>query len=215
MRCIPRLFAFVFLALLCAAPAFSVQLLYETVRIPNPADGSVLGPGMDGPSEPQPSNGVGYGTALYDNVAHTLKLDCVFLNLSTSGTGTSASHIHAATAQPLPFMGTAGVATTTPSFTGFPLGVTSGDFHNTLDLTLASSWNPSYVTANGGTTATAEAAFATALAGGRSYWNIHSNAFPGGEIRGFMRLVPEPASGALVVLGLLGLAGIARRRGEA
>src|SRR6476659_2659972 len=192
MRCTPRLFAFVCLALFCATPAYSVQLLYETVRVPNPQDGTVLGPGMDGPSEPTTSPGTGYGTALYDDIAHTLTLDCTFSGLVTTGTGTTASHIHAATS--LPFQGTAGVATTTPSFAGFPLGVRAGTFHSVLDLTQSSSWNPSYVSANGGTNASAELAFTSALASGRSYWNIHSNTLGGGEIRGFMRLVPEPAS---------------------
>src|SRR5262245_20197681 len=197
MRCIPHLFAFVCLALVCAAPAYSVQLLYQTVRV-NPGLGTVLGPGMDGPSEPTNSPGTGYGTALYDNVAHSLTLDCNFSGLGTDvGNGTTASHIHAATT--LPFQSTAGVATTTPSFVGFPLSVFSGTFHSVLDLTQSSSWNPAYVTANGGTTATAEVAFASALASGRSYWNIHSQRNGGGEIRGFLQLVvPEPASGALV-----------------
>src|SRR5580765_4075244 len=77
---------------------------------------------MDGPSE-SPANaspGTGFGTVVYDNVLHTLALNCNFSGLT--GT-TTASHIHAAT--PTPFSGTAGVATTTPSFAGFPLGVTS------------------------------------------------------------------------------------------
>ncbi len=76
--------------------------------------------------------------------------------------------------------------TTTPTFAGFPLGVTSGSYNNTLDLTLASSYNPAYITANGGTTATAEAALAAAIASGRAYLNIHSSVFGGGEIRGFL-----------------------------
>jgi hypothetical protein len=211
MRCFLRLFTFLCLALVCTAPTYAAQFLYQTVRVPNPATGAVLGPGMDGPSEPQASPGTGYGTVLYDDVAHTLKLDCTFSGLATDvGQGTSASHIHAGTS--LPFQGTAGVATTTPSFAGFPLDVFAGEFHNTLDLTVTGSWNPAYVTANGGTFAGAEAAFASALATGRSYWNIHTDKFLGGEIRGFLQLVPEPASGALVALGLVGLAGATRRR---
>lgn len=147
------------------------------------------------------SPGFGVGTADYNDVAHTLHLHVDFLDLI--GT-TTASHIHAATASP--FAGTSGVATTLPSFTGFPLGVTSGTFDSILDLTLSSSYNSSYITANGGTTASAEAALTTSFAQGRAYWNIHTTAFPGGEIRGFL---PAPASAAL--LGLGGLA-VGRRR---
>ena len=56
---------------------------------------------------------------------------------------TTAPHIHCCTASPL--SGNAGVATLTPTFTGFPLGVTSGTYH----LTLSPSWNPAFVTAHG------------------------------------------------------------------
>jgi hypothetical protein len=155
---------------------------------------------MDGPSEDSPnaSPGTAYGTADYDDVAHTLALHADFVGLT--GT-TTASHIHAPT--PAPFTLTAGVATTTPSFAGFPLGVTSGTYSNVLDLTLASSWNPSYITANGGTTAGAELAFTNAVAAGRAYWNIHSTTFPGGEIRGFLVAVPEPASCALAAFAAI------------
>jgi hypothetical protein len=215
MRCTQRLFTAVCLTLICAAPAYSVQLLYQTVKVDatagSPTFGTVLGPGMDGPSEPTSSPGTGYGTVLYDNVAHTLKLDATFSGLATDvGQGTSASHIHAATT--LPFQGSTGVATTTPTFVGFPLDVFAGEFHNTLDLTQSTSWNPSYVTANGGTTAGAETALASALATGRSYWNIHSDKFPSGEIRGFLQLVPEPASCLLLVIGLAAFACGERRR---
>jgi MYXO-CTERM domain-containing protein len=161
---------------------------------------------LDGPSEspPNASPATGFAEVDYNNVAHTLRVQVSFSGLL--GT-TTASHIHAATASP--GTGTAGVATTTPTFAGFPLGVTSGTYDNTLDLTMASSWNPSYVTANGGTTASAEAALAAGMAAGEAYLNIHTTVFPSGEIRGFLVQVPTP--GSLALLGVAGL-GVLRRR---
>jgi hypothetical protein len=40
-------------------------------------------------------------------------------------------------------------------FPGFPLGVTSGTFGNTFDMTSAASYNPALIMAEGGTTASA------------------------------------------------------------
>ena len=104
---------------------------------------------LDGPSEfpANASPGTGFAEVNYDDFLHTLQVEVSFSGLT--GT-TTASHIHAATTTP--FTGTAGVATTTPYFAGFPIGVTSGSYSNTLDLTLATSYNGSYITANGGTT---------------------------------------------------------------
>ena len=163
---------------------------------------------LSGPNE-SPANaspGTGSGTVAYDDVLHTLQLQVSFSGLT--GT-TTASHIHAATAAA--FAGTAGVASTTPSFAGFPLGVTSGTYANTLDLTLASSYNPSYITAHGGTTTQSEIDLTAAMAAGKAYWNIHSSTFGGGEIRGFLTAVPEPSCLALLALGAIGVAAKARR----
>ena len=153
------------------------------------------------------SPGIGFGLADYDDVAHTLALQVNFSGLL--GT-TTASHIHGPTTAP--FFQNAGVATTTPSLASFPLGVTSGSYSGTLDLTSASSYNPAFVTANGGTPAGAESALAAAMAGGEAYWNIHSSSFPGGEIRGFLIPVPEPSALALFGLGAGAIAWRLRRK---
>jgi hypothetical protein len=155
---------------------------------------------LNGANAGNASPGTGAATVNYDDVGHSLQLQISFSGLT--GT-TTATHIHSPTA--LPFAGTAGVATTTPSLAGFPLGVSSGSFSTTLDLTAASSWNPSYITANGGTTAGAEAAFASQIAAGRAYWNLHTSTFGGGEINGFLVAVPEPSSLTLVLIGAASL----------
>ena len=74
-----------------------------------------------------------------------------------------------------------------------------------FDLTQASTYNPAFVTAQGGTIAAAEAALETALLAGNTYLNIHTMAFPGGEIRGFLSAVPEPSTWAMMLIGFAGL----------
>jgi len=106
-----------------------------------------------GPNEnpPNASPGTGFGTVTLSLATHVLMVNMSFTGLT--GT-TTAAHIHDPVLVP---GGTAGVATQTPSFVGFPLGVTSGTFMTTLDMSLASTWNPAYITANGGTPAGAAA----------------------------------------------------------
>jgi hypothetical protein len=138
----------------------------------------------------------GTGKAIVTIDGNTMRVQASFADLvaqtnAGAPSGTTASHIHAATPIPLSLTSTAGVATTTPTFTGFPSGVRSGTYDHTFDMTLNSSYNAAYITANGGTAASAFIALKAAIAAGRSYLNIHSNAFPGGEIRGY--LVPCPS----------------------
>ena len=141
-------------------------------------------------SPSNPSAGTGSATITIDNTLSTMRVQCNFSGL----TGTvTAAHIHAPTA--VAGTGTAGVATTTPTFAGFPSGVTSGTYDVTLDMTQASSYNSAYITANGGTTASAFTALKTALNNGTSYFNIHSSAYGGGEIRGFLNNAYNPAPG--------------------
>ena len=163
---------------------------------------------MTGPNENPVNNspGIGDATVIFDTTAHTMFVSATFSGLT--GT-TMAAHIHCCIAPP----GATGVATQTPTFLNLPLGVTSGSFTQTLDMTLASSFNAPFITANGGTPASAELALFNGALNGMAYFNIHSTTFNGGEIRGFLVPVPEPATIGIFGLGLIGLF-LVRRRGR-
>src|SRR5215213_3136467 len=154
------------------------------------ADQLVFTTTLTGSQEVPPSGSPGIGSALVtlDTVTNLLTVNVSFAGL---GSPTIASHIHCCA----PPGTNAIVATTVPTFPGFPLGVTSGTYLMTFDLTAASTYNPAFITAHGGTVAGAMAAFIAGLTSGQTYLNIHTTQFPGGEIRGQLQAsVPEPAS---------------------
>jgi hypothetical protein len=190
MSSIVRTFALGLLLTLFAPLALAVQILASTP--------------LTGPAEnpPNASPGVGTAAVTLDTTAHTLHVIASFSGLTAN---TTAAHIHCCTAPPA----NVGVATQTPSFVGFPLGVTSGSMNQTYDTTQASTWNAAFIAANGGTPAGAEAALAVGMTTGQAYFNIHTTAFPGGEIRGFLVLQSQPGIGNIPTLSQWGLIGLA------
>jgi hypothetical protein len=159
---------------------------------------------------PNTSDGIGAAAVKFDAGTHVLEISTAFSGLFGDST---AAHIHCCTT--MPGDGTAGVATELPSFSGFPLGVQTGAYNHTFDTSLAATWNPAFLSANGGSTAGAEAALLAGLNAGEAYLNIHSSAYPTGEIRGFLApatAVPEPAGIAMLGLGLPAVLLMARRR---
>ena len=106
-----------------------------------------------GESLPSPG-ATGTGTVSYNDVTHSLTLTATFSGLLGNVT---ATHIHVS---PTPGTGSGGIGVGNPSLLGFPTGVSSGSYGNTLDLTLTSTFNATYLANNGGTAASAEAAFA-------------------------------------------------------
>jgi hypothetical protein len=147
------------------------------------------------------SPGTGHATVIVDPVLNTMHVDVTFSGLEA---GTTASHIHCCLPSPGDAGVNVGIATAVPTFPAFPLGVTSGTYSHDFGLLDTATYNPAFVTAQGGTVAGAEAALIAGLQNRESYLNVHSTLFPNGEIRGILA-TPEPATFLLMGSGLAAL----------
>lgn len=174
-----------------AAPAASAMIYTAELR-------------GDAENPPNASAGSGFVSVDFDTDAHTMQIEASWSGLLGP---TTVAHIHCCTTPDM----NAGVATTTPSFPDFPVGVLSGSYSRSFNTLLTSTYSAAFLTAAGGTAEGAEAALKAGLDGGLAYFNVHSESFPGGELRGNLTPIPEPSQLALMALGL-GLVAVAMRR---
>jgi hypothetical protein len=167
---------------------------------------------LSGANEAPPNNSLAAGTVevLLDPTAQTIQIVASFFDLTTPDV---AAHIHCCA----PLGTNVGVATTLPSFAGFPLGVTDGAYLSPLfSLQDPTFYNPAFVTQEGGLPQ-AETALIAGIENEQAYFNIHTTQFPGGEIRTQLlpKGVPESSTWAMMLVGFAGLGYAAfRRKGQ-
>lgn len=146
---------------------------------------------MSGPAEFVPNASTATGTAYvtFDDVLDTVAVSETWSGLSGNAT---VNHIHVATAPSgsgpvkLGFSTFPNPSPATGSFNGV-FTLNSTDFDSLFNSTVA----------------------------GLAYVNLHSRAYGGGEIRGFLAPVPEASTYAMMAAGLAALGFVARRRRQA
>jgi hypothetical protein len=171
--------------------------------------GGTLSGGNEVP--PASSAATGAVAVVLDETAQTIQINADFFGLSAPDV---MAHIHCCA----PLGTNVGVATTLPAFAGFPLGVTQGTYHSDLfSLTDPTFYNPAFIALEGGLIP-AELALINGIEDGQSYFNIHTSAFPNGEIRtqlspaGVPGGVPEASTWTMTLVGFAGLGYAALRR---
>jgi hypothetical protein len=142
---------------------------------------------------PNPSPALGFGTFALNDTRTALTFDVTY-GINARGppllAGATASHFH---------NGPIGVAA--PVVHGVPItiGSTSGELVGVWDTTGPEPLTPFLV---------------SELEAGNIYFNIHSQQFPGGEIRGQLGPSPAPEPSTLILFGIggVGLLGYGWRR---
>lgn len=175
---------------------FLIVVLSTLAVTAGPADAALIQfqSSLDGSQHTTPTGSAATGSAtlLFDDVANTfdfsLTVTGLFLgDLRNVGPNATPLHLH------LGAPGVNGGIIAEPVLFGALAATATGLSLTSFDVTLA-------------------AANVASLLAGNTYINVHTNAFPGGEIRGQVLQVGEPLTLTLFGLGLSGLAIAARRR---
>ena len=155
---------------------------------------------LSGANEVPPNASTGSGSATVSLVGDLLTVDVRWSGLAQDNV---FGHIHCC--------GAAGTrADVAIPFVGLP-STRTGSFTHVYDLTQTSVYNVSFLAAHGRTALGGRDALVAGLADGLVYVNLHDRAYGGGEVRGQLAAVPEPAGLALFGLGSAVL-GLARRK---
>lgn len=144
------------------------------------------------PARVTPASGT--GSLSYDTA--TLLLD-VSLSWADLLAPASAGHIHCCSGP-----GANGPVAVDFGSAGFPIGAISGIYGHTFDLALASSFGGGFLGSFGGDVDAARGALLAGLSANAAYFNIHTQVFPGGEIRGNIVQTALPQPGTLALLGI-------------
>lgn len=151
------------------------------------------------------ATGSGLVTVTFDTTLDTLEITASWSGLTGV---TTVAHIHCCVAPP----GFVGVAVTPGTLPGFPTGVDAGSYAVVLDLDDPATYTTAFRNANGFTPSGAAAGLLAGIQRGEAYFNIHSDRFRGGEIRGFLAPVPEPGAWAMLIAGFGAIGSVMRRR---
>jgi len=169
MKCVRRIFAAGIFGV--AQPAAAHEIMTRAV--------------LSGAAESPPNPSPAIGTALV-----TIDLDLITMEVQTNfdqlTANTTGAQIHGRTSVPL-----SGSEISAVPMSNFPTGITAGTHDETIDLTLASGYSPPFIASNGGTIDGALDAVITGLMAERMYLEIDTNAYPDGEIRGFLSPFPD------------------------